>query len=72
MKVLFYKIIPLYLETPLFKVRSKDKTAYCYSEQEKIKALEKLGGSKHTEMTRFKGLGEISPNEFKQFISRKI
>lgn len=55
------------LETPLFKVRNKEKTLYCYSEQEKEKALLKLG--KHAEVTRFKGLGEISPNEFKQFIS---
>lgn len=55
------------LETPLFKVRSKDKTIYCYSEQEKEKASQKLG--KNIEITRFKGLGEISPNEFKQFIS---
>lgn len=58
------------LETPLFKVRSKDKTAYCYSDQEKARAIEKMGGQKHVEVTRFKGLGEISPNEFKQFISK--
>ena len=60
------------LETPLFKVRTKDKTAYCYSEEEKDKAVAKMGGGKHTEVTRFKGLGEISPNEFKQFIAKDM
>ncbi len=59
------------LETPLFKVRSKEKTIYCYSEQEKENALGALGG-KNTEITRFKGLGEISPNEFRQFIGKDI
>ncbi|MCH9611457.1 MAG: DNA gyrase subunit B [Chlamydiales bacterium] len=58
------------LETPLFKVRTKEKTIYCYSEEEKKKALTKLG--KKSEVTRFKGLGEISPKEFKQFIGDKM
>lgn len=57
------------LETPLFRVRNKKKTIYCYSDQERKKAIEKLG--KSAEITRFKGLGEISPNEFKPFISEK-
>lgn len=54
------------LETPLFRVRNKKKTIYCYSEEERRNALENLG--KSAEITRFKGLGEISPNEFKHFI----
>jgi DNA gyrase subunit B/topoisomerase-4 subunit B len=54
------------LETPLFRVRSKEETVYCYSEAERDAAESKLG--KTREITRFKGLGEISPNEFKQFI----
>ncbi|MCP5469073.1 MAG: type IIA DNA topoisomerase subunit B [Chlamydiales bacterium] len=58
------------LETPLFKVRTKDKTSYCYSEKEKEKALNELG--KKAEVTRFKGLGEISPKEFKQFIGKQM
>jgi len=58
------------LETPLFKVRNKEKTLYCYSEEEKENAIKELG--KNYEITRFKGLGEISPNEFKQFISKEI
>lgn len=58
------------LETPLFKVRNKEKTIYCYSEEEKKKAVEKLG--KNVEITRFKGLGEISPSEFKQFIGKEM
>jgi topoisomerase IV subunit B len=53
-------------ETPLFKVRNKKETIYCYSEKEKDKAAQKLG--KGVEVTRFKGLGEISPGEFKQFL----
>lgn len=55
------------LQTPLFKVRSKKETIYCYSEDAKDKAVEKIG-SKSAETTRFKGLGEISPGEFKDFI----
>ena len=54
------------LETPLFRVRNKKSTTYCYSEQEKQKALRNLG--KQSEVTRFKGLGEISPDEFAGFI----
>lgn len=54
------------LETPLFRVRNKQQTIYCYSEEEKQKAVRKLGGK--PEITRFKGLGEISPEEFGQFI----
>lgn len=55
------------LETPLFKVRNKSKTLYCYSEAERDSAVNQLG-KKGIEITRFKGLGEISPHEFKQFI----
>jgi len=58
------------LETPLFRVRNKKKTIYCYSEQEKQAAVTELG-STH-EITRFKGLGEISANEFKDFIGDNI
>jgi topoisomerase-4 subunit B len=58
------------LETPLFKVRNKQKTLYCYTEEEKASAIKELG--KNNEVTRFKGLGEISPNEFKQFIGEDI
>jgi topoisomerase IV subunit B len=54
------------LETPLFRVRNKQQTIYCYSEEEKQKAVRKLGSK--PEITRFKGLGEISPEEFGQFI----
>lgn len=54
------------LETPLFRVRNKDKTLYCYSEAERDEAVKALG--KSSEVTRFKGLGEISPKEFKPFI----
>jgi DNA gyrase/topoisomerase IV subunit B len=54
------------LETPLFRVRNKSETAYCYSESERDAAAKRLRGH---EITRFKGLGEISPKEFKQFIS---
>ena len=54
------------LETPLFRVRNKSKTVYCYSEESRDKELEKMGAS--AEVTRFKGLGEINPSEFGQFI----
>lgn len=54
------------LETPLFRVRNKEQTVYCYSEAERDAAARKLG--KSAEITRFKGLGEINPSEFKQFI----
>ncbi len=58
------------LQTPLFRVRNKKETRYCYTEAERIKALEDLG--KNPEITRFKGLGEISPEEFKHFIGKDI
>ena len=58
------------LETPLFRVRNKDKTIYCYSETERDNAVKELGGK--PEITRFKGLGEISPAEFKQFIGKEM
>jgi topoisomerase-4 subunit B len=58
------------LQTPLFRVRNKKETHYCYSEQEKMAAIRKLGGK--PEITRFKGLGEISPEEFKKFIGPDI
>jgi len=58
------------LQTPLFRVRNKQKTIYCYSEEERIKAIKALG--KNPEITRFKGLGEISPDEFKHFIGEDI
>jgi DNA gyrase subunit B/topoisomerase-4 subunit B len=58
------------LETPLFKVRNKERTLYCYSEEEKNKAISEL--KRGIEITRFKGLGEISPDEFKQFIAKDI
>ena len=54
------------LQTPLFRVRNKEKTIYCYSEEEKLRAIDQLGPN--VEITRFKGLGEISPDEFKKFI----
>src|SRR5690606_28843555 len=54
------------LETPLFRVRDKKETIYCYNEAEKNAAIKKLSGK--PEVTRFKGLGEISPDEFAQFI----
>ena len=58
------------LQTPLFRVRNKKETRYCYTEEERIKALSELG--KNPEITRFKGLGEISPDEFKHFIGKDI
>ena len=58
------------LETPLFRVRNKQKTFYCYNDEEKNNALKEIGNS--AEITRFKGLGEISPNEFKHFIGPDI
>jgi len=62
------------LETPLFRARNNKKTIYCYSEQERDSAVASLGGKlgKSIEVTRFKGLGEISPNEFGQFIGNDI
>ena len=58
------------LQTPLFRVRNKQKTIYCYSENERDKAVKQLG--KNPEITRFKGLGEISPQEFEGFIGEDI
>ena len=58
------------LQTPLFRVRNKKQTIYCYSEKEKSVAIDKLGVK--SEITRFKGLGEISPDEFKYFIGDEI
>jgi len=64
------------LETPIFRVRNKKTTLYCYSEKEKTEAIKSLKGKgsseKSVEITRFKGLGEISPPEFKQFIGPKM
>ncbi|MEA4975324.1 MAG: DNA topoisomerase IV subunit B [Paludibacter sp.] len=58
------------LQTPLFRVRNKKETIYCYSEEERVQAIAKLGAN--PEITRFKGLGEISPDEFKHFIGKDI
>lgn len=58
------------LQTPLFRVRNKKETRYCYSEEERLDAMANLG--KNPEITRFKGLGEISPDEFKNFIGDDI
>jgi len=58
------------LQTPLFRVRNKKQTIYCYSEEEKEHAVKKLGTN--PEITRFKGLGEISPDEFRHFIGKDI
>ena len=58
------------LQTPLFRVRNKKKTNYCYSEEERVNSIKELGPN--PEITRFKGLGEISPDEFKHFIGASI
>ena len=58
------------LQTPLFRVRNKKETIYCYTEEERVKAIAKLG--KNPEITRFKGLGEISPDEFKYMIDANM
>jgi topoisomerase-4 subunit B len=58
------------LQTPLFRVRNKKKTIYCYTDEERINALKQLG--QNPEITRFKGLGEISPDEFKHFIGTSM
>jgi topoisomerase-4 subunit B len=58
------------LQTPLFRVRDKKQTFYCYSEEERLAAISKIGSK--AEITRFKGLGEISPDEFKNFIGKDI
>lgn len=58
------------LQTPLFRVRNKKETIYCYTEEERLSAIKKLGSN--PEITRFKGLGEISPDEFRHFIGKDI
>jgi topoisomerase-4 subunit B len=58
------------LQTPLFRVRDKKQTFYCYTDEERLSAIAKLG--KAAEITRFKGLGEISPDEFKCFVGKDI
>ena len=58
------------LQTPLFRVRNKKKTIYCYTEEERLAAIKELGPN--PEITRFKGLGEISPDEFRHFIGKDI
>ncbi|MGV6862312.1 MAG: DNA topoisomerase IV subunit B [Putridiphycobacter sp.] len=58
------------LQTPLFRIRNKKHTFYCYNEEERLDAIEKCG--KNPEITRFKGLGEISPDEFKHFIGEEM
>jgi topoisomerase-4 subunit B len=58
------------LQTPLFRVKNKKETRYCYSEEERLQAIEAL--KPNPEITRFKGLGEISPDEFKGFIGKEI
>ncbi len=58
------------LQTPLFRVRNKKETRYCYSEEEKARAISSLGAG--AEITRFKGLGEISPDEFREFIGENM
>jgi topoisomerase-4 subunit B len=58
------------LQTPLFRVRNKKKTLYCYTEEERVNAIKEL--SPNPEITRFKGLGEISPDEFRHFIGRDM
>jgi topoisomerase-4 subunit B len=58
------------LQTPLFRVRNKKETVYCYSEEERLAAIARLGAN--PEITRFKGLGEISPDEFHHFIAKDI
>jgi len=57
------------LQTPLFRVRNKQKTTYCYTDDERIAAIKATPGA---EITRFKGLGEISPEEFKNFIGKDM
>ena len=56
----------IFLQTPLFRVRNKKETHYCYTDEERLAAIKKCGAN--PEVTRFKGLGEISPDEFRQFI----
>ena len=58
------------LQTPLFRVRNKKETHYCYTDEERLAAIKKCGAN--PEVTRFKGLGEISPDEFKEFIGENM
>ena len=58
------------LQTPLFRVRNKKEVRYCYTDEERLEAIEALGPN--PEITRFKGLGEISPEEFKHFIGKDM
>jgi topoisomerase-4 subunit B len=58
------------LQTPLFRIRNKKETHYCYNDEERERAIAKLGAN--AEITRFKGLGEISPDEFSNFIGENI
>ena len=58
------------LQTPLFRVRNKKKTIYCYSDEERVAAINEIG--RGAEITRFKGLGEISPDEFVHFIGEQM
>jgi topoisomerase-4 subunit B len=58
------------LQTPLFRVRNKKDTVYCYSDEERLAAIQKLGAN--AEITRFKGLGEISPDEFRDLIGENM
>ena len=58
------------MKTPFFRVRTKKETIYCYNDTERQRAIQKLGTK--PEITRFKGLGEISPDEFSHFIGKKI
>ena len=57
------------LQTPLFRVRNKQKTMYCYTEEERVEAINTISNA---EITRFKGLGEISPDEFRNFIGKDM
>ena len=78
MKLFFLQFFPemiraghlFVLQTPLFRVRNKKNTVYCYDESEREAAIKKLG--RNPEITRFKGLGEISPSEFKHFIGEEM
>ena len=60
------------LQTPLFRVRNKKETRYCYTDEERIAAINALSSDPRMEITRFKGLGEISPDEFSVFIGKDI
>ena len=60
------------LQTPLFRVRNKKETRYCYTDEERVAAIKALSSDPKMEITRFKGLGEISPDEFSTFIGKDI